>query len=145
MSEVEDFIAKAERFLQSAEHLFDLGDYDSCVPRCYYAMFYLAEAALMTRELSPSSHRGVIALFGKHFVQSGVFSSELGRMLRRAYDMRLLGDYAVGIPVGRAGGPGPAQRSPRVRDTGSGLPRGARGRRLLAMASRDPRELASST
>jgi len=36
---VQDFVAKAGRFLKSAEHLLALGDYDSCASRCDYAMF----------------------------------------------------------------------------------------------------------
>lgn len=99
--ELQDFISKAERFLKSAEHLFAVGDYDSCASRCYYAMFFMAEAALMLKGLSASSHRGLIGLFGKHFVQAGIFEPELGRALRRAYDVRLTGDYAVGITVSR--------------------------------------------
>lgn len=92
MSEIRDFIAKAERFLQSAQRLFELEDYDSCVSRAYYSMFFLAEAALMTRGISPASHRSVISLFGKHLVQTGVFPPELGRALSRAYDARLTSD-----------------------------------------------------
>jgi uncharacterized protein (UPF0332 family) len=103
MKEVQDFIAKAERFLKSAEQLFEMGDYDSCASRSYYAMYFMAEAALMLKGLSASSHQGVIALFGKHFVQTGVFEPALGRALRRAYDLRLAGDYAVGISVTREG------------------------------------------
>jgi len=57
VKEVQDFIAKAERFLTSAEHLLALGDYDSCASRCYYAAFFMAEAALMQKGLEPSSHR----------------------------------------------------------------------------------------
>jgi uncharacterized protein (UPF0332 family) len=101
VKEVQDFIAKAERFLQSAEYLFALGDYDSCASRCYYAMFFLAEAALMLKGIRPSSHRGVISLFGQHFIRTGIFPAELGRALSRAYDVRLTADYAVGLNVSR--------------------------------------------
>lgn len=101
MKELQEFVTKAERFLRSAEHLFALEDYDSCASRCYYAMFFMAEAALMVQGLSASSHKGVISLFSKHFVQTGVFRPELGRALRRAYDVRLTGDYGVGISVSR--------------------------------------------
>jgi len=101
VKEVRDFIAKAERFLGSAEHLLALGDYDSCSSRCYYAAFFMAEAALMQKGLEPSSHRGVIRLFGQHFIQTGIFPPELGRILSRAYDVRLTGDYAVGLSVSR--------------------------------------------
>jgi uncharacterized protein (UPF0332 family) len=101
MREVRDFIEKAERFYRSAEHLLTLEDYDSCASRCYYAMFLLAEAALMTQGLSPSSHRGVLTLFGRHLIRTGILPAELGRALSRAYDVRLTGDYAVGVTVSR--------------------------------------------
>ncbi len=99
MREIGDFVIKAKRFLVSAEHLIEIGDYDSCVSRCYYAMFFMAEAVLLLKGLSPSSHKGVITLFGKHFVKPGIFPQEMGRALRRAYDYRLTGDYAIGISV----------------------------------------------
>ncbi|MEX2706693.1 MAG: HEPN domain-containing protein [Candidatus Freyrarchaeum guaymaensis] len=55
------------------------GDYDSCVSRCYYAMFFLAEAVLLTKGLRASSHKGVISLFGKHFVKTGIFEKGIGQ------------------------------------------------------------------
>ncbi|HIE31009.1 MAG TPA: HEPN domain-containing protein [Methanosarcinales archaeon] len=39
MKEITDFMKKAEKFLKTAELALDSGDYDSCVSRCYYAMF----------------------------------------------------------------------------------------------------------
>jgi hypothetical protein len=41
-------------------------------------MYFMAEAALMLKGLSASSHQGVIALFGKHFVQIGYLSQPWG-------------------------------------------------------------------
>ncbi len=45
MKEFEDLIKKAERFLHTAEYILSTADYDSCASRCYYAMFFMAEAA----------------------------------------------------------------------------------------------------
>ena len=67
MKEIADLIEKTEKFLITAEQALKVGDYDSCVSRCYYAMFFMAEAALLTKDLSASSHKGVITLFGKYF------------------------------------------------------------------------------
>ena len=99
MKEIEDFIEKAERFLVTAEHALAIGDYDSCASRSYYAMFFMAEAVLLAKGLSASSHKGVISLFGKHFVKTGTFERNLGRALSDAYDKRLVGDYGVGLTV----------------------------------------------
>ena len=92
---MQDFYEKAERFLHTARATLEIGDWDSCVSRCYYAMFFMAEAALLTKGITANSHRGVINLFGKHFVKTGVFPPEFGRALGRAYDERLVGDYGI--------------------------------------------------
>jgi len=99
MKEIKDFIEKAEKFLKTAEQALNIGDYDSCVSRCYYAMFFMAEAALLTKNLSASSHKGVISLFGEHFVKTGIFDRGLGKALNDAYDKRLIGDYGVGFTI----------------------------------------------
>jgi|Deesub1362A_J573_1020465.scaffolds.fasta_scaffold01767_8 uncharacterized protein (UPF0332 family) len=97
MKEIRDFIEKAEKFLTTAKHALDLGDYDSCASRSSYAMFFMAEAALLTKNLSASSHKGVISLFGEHSVKIGIFERSLGRDLSDAYDKRLVGDYGIGF------------------------------------------------
>ena len=99
MKEITDFIAKAEKFISTAENALNTRDYDSCVSRCYYAMFFVAEAALLTKSLSASSHKGVITLFGEHFVKTKIFERNLGKALNDAYDKRLVGDYGVGFMI----------------------------------------------
>jgi uncharacterized protein (UPF0332 family) len=97
--EIRDLIKKAEKFLFTAEQALKIEDYDSCVSRCYYAMFFMAEAVLLTKDLSASSHKGVITLFGQYFIKTELFSKELGRAINDAYDKRLVGDYGIGFTV----------------------------------------------
>ncbi|MBI4722578.1 MAG: HEPN domain-containing protein [Candidatus Stahlbacteria bacterium] len=99
MKEISDLTKKAEKFLKTAKLVFDSKDYDSCTSRCYYAMFFMAEAVLLTKDLKASSHKGVISLFGEHFVKTGIFEREEGKALIYAYDKRLIGDYGVGFAV----------------------------------------------
>jgi len=42
-------LAKAERYIRSAQLLAQHGDLDSSASRLYYAMFYMAEALLAAR------------------------------------------------------------------------------------------------
>lgn len=99
MKELDVLSAKARTFLRTAEQTLSTGDYDSCASRCYYAMFLMAEAALLTKNQSASSHRGVIRLFGEHFEKTGVLESHMGRTLNHAYDKRLIGDYGMGASI----------------------------------------------
>lgn len=93
MKEVESLIKRAEKYLKSADVLIGEEDYESSVSRTYYAMFYSAEAMLLTKDLSFSSHKGVISGFGEHFVKTGVFPREMGKELNRAFEKRQLSDY----------------------------------------------------
>jgi len=93
MKEIESLIKRAKRYLKSAKTLLKEGDYESSVSRTYYAMFYSAQAMLLTQNLSFSSHQRVISAFGEHFVKTGIFPREMGRELNRAFEKRQIGDY----------------------------------------------------
>jgi len=93
--EIEALIIKAERSVRIARSLLSSGDYDFSVSRAYYAMFYCAEALLLTKDLRFSKHSAVIASFGKEFVKKGLFSKELHRAFIKAFRERQKGDYEV--------------------------------------------------
>ena len=93
MKEATALIKRAQRYLKSAEILLKDGDRESSVSRTYYAMFYSAQAVLLTKSLSFSSHKGVISGFGEHFVKTDIFPKEMGREFNRAFEKRQVGDY----------------------------------------------------
>lgn len=93
MKEVDSLIARADKYIRSAALLLDNDDCESSVSRTYYAMFYCAQAVLLTREMSFSSHKGVISAFGERFVKTGVFPKDMGRELNRAFEKRQICDY----------------------------------------------------
>ncbi len=74
MKEIKALMKRTERYIKSAELLIKEKDFDSSVSRSYYAMFYATEAVLLTKNLKFSSHRGVISLFGKYFIKTGIFN-----------------------------------------------------------------------
>ena len=91
--EVKALLDKAEQFIRSAQLLRQHGDFASAASRLYYAMFYCAEALLLSKGLSYSRHGSVIAAFGQYFVKAGIFSAELHQWLRDAFDKRQIADY----------------------------------------------------
>lgn len=97
-----DLMTKAETACTSAQALLQLGDVDGATNRAYYAMFDAARAALLTNQgIMPTTdgvartHSGVIAAFGNTFVKSGRMPKEIGRLLNRAHEVRLLADYTA--------------------------------------------------
>ncbi len=91
--ELRAMVAKARRYMDTAELARQHGDYDTAVSRLYYAMFYCAEAVLLARGRTFSSHRAVIAAFGREFAKTGRLPKELHRWLQEAFEKRGIGDY----------------------------------------------------
>jgi len=93
VNEIASLLGRARKYLNSAEALIGMEDFESAVSRAYYAMFYAAEALLLSKSLTFSSHRAVLSAVGEHFIKSGKLPREHGRELNRAFSMRQLGDY----------------------------------------------------
>lgn len=84
---------EAAEALKDAELLLDAARYRSAANRMYYAAFYAAVAALLTKHLEFSRHSGVIAFFDKEFIHTGIFPKEYSRTLHRAFNERQQDDY----------------------------------------------------
>jgi uncharacterized protein (UPF0332 family) len=61
--------------------------------RAYYAMFYIAEALLLSKGLVFSKHSAVIAAFGENFSKTGLLDKKFHRYLLAASEIREAGDY----------------------------------------------------
>ena len=90
-------VRKSERALRSARLDLQDGDSDGAINRACYAMFNVAQAALLSigvsEEQLPKTHRGLIAAFGQHAVQSGRVDAGIGGVLGRTETLRLKADY----------------------------------------------------
>ncbi len=94
---------RARETLSTAQLLRDQNaDTASIINRAYYAMFYAALAILATIGEETSKHSGVLALFDKHFVKTGVLPKEMGKFLHTAFDTRQTGDYEDKPEISRA-------------------------------------------
>ena len=92
---VQAFLAKADRALRAAETLLGTGDADFAIARAYYALFYIAEALLLSKDLRFRKRNSVHAAFGEHFAKSGLLDPKFHRWLLDAFDQRILSDYGV--------------------------------------------------
>jgi uncharacterized protein (UPF0332 family) len=84
----------AQEMLRDARLLKENGGSPvSIVNRAYYSVFYAALALLVTADVEPNKHSGVLAKFDELFVRQGIFPREMSRILHHAFDMRQAGDY----------------------------------------------------
>lgn len=93
MPAVDSFLSRAGDSLDAAELLLSGGFEDIAVSRAYYAMFYVAEAFLASRDLAYAKHSGVIATFGREFAKTGIVPAHFHRYLILGQELRLLADY----------------------------------------------------
>lgn len=92
---IKGYLAKSKEKLHTAENLLKEGSYDDAVSRAYYAAFHAAQAVLLTEGLTAETHRGLINLFGLHFVKTGKIDNKFGRYLSNLKDDREKGDYEI--------------------------------------------------
>lgn len=90
---------KANTACTSGRMLLGVGDVDGAANRAYYAMFTAARAALLASGAPVvesevgRTHSGLIGAFGKYLVKDGPVSKDIGRLLNRAHEIRLIADY----------------------------------------------------
>ena len=92
---VQLLLEKSRKSLAAASLLAKDGFSEAAISRAYYAAFYLAQAALATKDLSRSKHSGVIAAFGEHLTKKKVLPEALHKTLLGLYESRVTSDYSV--------------------------------------------------
>lgn len=90
---IKGYLEKAGEKLKVASSLLEDGAYDDAVSRAYYAAFHAATAVLLTEGLAAETHRGLLNMFGLHFVKTGKIEKKYGKYLANLKDDRESGDY----------------------------------------------------
>lgn len=86
-------IQKSQKTLKAAKDLFEHNYFDSASSRAYYAVFYILEALLLTKNLSFSKHSAVISAFSKYFIKEGIFPTDFAKKINALRKDREIGDY----------------------------------------------------
>jgi uncharacterized protein (UPF0332 family) len=92
-TDVFDLIEKAQDSIEASRLLLEKEYTSFAASRGYYAMFYVAEALLLDRDLSFSSHAAVISAFGREFAKTKLLDPEFHRYLIHAHETRNVADY----------------------------------------------------
>lgn len=84
---------KGKSFLVQAEKIAELGYWDMVANRLYYAVFHAVSALLIKNGHKVGTHKGVVLLFGQHYIKTGIFSINEGRLYSQLQTMREKADY----------------------------------------------------
>ena len=100
-TDLQALINKAKDSLGAARSLIRDGYHDFAASRAYYAMFYVAEAMLMSLGQSYNKHSAVISAFGREYAKTGLVDSKYHRWLIDAQDFRNIGDYGIDVHISK--------------------------------------------
>ena len=72
-------LEKAQRTFDDALFCADEGKWETTANRLYYALFHAMSALLVNDGYHVKSHRGILAMFGEHFIRTEIFAGKLSR------------------------------------------------------------------
>lgn len=73
--EIDRLLFQAEARLEASRHLLKNGFRDDAVSRAYYSMYFAATAMFLARGIQVRTHRGLVARFGREFVETGLLEA----------------------------------------------------------------------
>lgn len=87
-------LERAREELETARDNIAHGHFRAAVSRAYYAVFYMASAALFSQSVQRTKHSGVESAFSQYLVKPGDIEPEFSRLYQRARRQREEADYA---------------------------------------------------
>ena len=90
---IEYRVNQAKETVNEADLMIKNSSFRAAVNRIYYSMFYMLLALSLKHEFATSKHQQLIGWFNKNFILTGKINKKYGRILRKAYQNRVKGDY----------------------------------------------------
>lgn len=95
MKDPRDFLVKAAESIDAADLLLKNGYLNIAASRAYYACFYTAQGLLLSLGFEYSSHRQVVAQYGRYFSKTRLLDPSYHLLLLNSFDLRQFADYQV--------------------------------------------------
>jgi uncharacterized protein (UPF0332 family) len=92
-SGIQYYLNLADESHEVARVMIETGHVRFSAAQSYYTIFYLAQALLLTKGLTYSSHSAVVAAYGKEFSKTGVLDPKFHRYVIDAQQLRQTGHY----------------------------------------------------
>lgn len=92
-SEIQHLLNLADESHDVANSLMDMGHARFSAAQTYYTIFYLAQAMLLSKGSTFSSHSAVVAAYGKEFAKTKLLDPKFHRYIIDAQKLRQTGHY----------------------------------------------------
>ena len=92
---INNYLEKSRTTIKKVEFLVENSEYQLAVNRIYYGIYYSLSALAIKHQYSTSKHAQLIGWFNRTFVKTGAIEKEFSKMIRKAFENRMEGDYNV--------------------------------------------------
>ncbi|MCP4397162.1 MAG: HEPN domain-containing protein [bacterium] len=86
---------KSRAAAENVEFLIENDKLQLAVNQIYYGMFYMLSALAIKHHFETSRHKQLIGWFNKTFIKGGKTDKRYSKLIQKAYDNRMEGDYDV--------------------------------------------------
>ncbi len=94
-------LSKSKALLSEVDVLIGHGFYITAISRLYYSCFHATKALLLTKDLVPKTHSGVVNVLHQHFVQISEFDSAHASIFSRLMQERIEDDYSDAMIINK--------------------------------------------
>lgn len=92
---IDNNIQKSYQAINDAEILLKNEGFSGALNRIYYSIFYILSALAIKFNYKTSKHTQLIGWFNKNFVKNHKVERKIGKLVQKAFDQRMEGDYDV--------------------------------------------------
>lgn len=86
-------LERAKETLEDAKLLAEKRWWNSTINRLYYAAYYAISALLLNEDHKSTTHNRAKIQFSEHFIKTGIYPAEFGRIYSQLFTWRQKGDY----------------------------------------------------
>ena len=87
-------LAKAQSFMDEVDFLIGNKFYVTAINRLYYSCYHATKALLLTKDLVPKTHSGVITMLNQEFVSKNLFDKAQAAFFSKLMQERIDDDYS---------------------------------------------------
>ena len=87
-------LKKARSFMDEVDFLVNSKFYLTAINRLYYSCFHATKALLLTKDLVPKTHSGVITMLNHEFVSRDLFDKSQAAFFSKLMQERIDDDYS---------------------------------------------------
>lgn len=92
---VENYMDKSRTTIEKVQFLIENNEFSLAVNRVYYGIYYALSALAIKKKFGTSKHTQLIGWFNKTFVKEGIVDERYSKLIRKAFENRMEGDYNV--------------------------------------------------